>query len=112
MTDSDFTKLREVSEAIAKETYPGVSLGTVLAFLAVAEEEGRSVSDIVKLLNKPQTNVSRSLLDLSVKTRSKLESYDLLEPKVDGDDMRVKRYHLSQKGKRLMRRIHKIMERE
>jgi DNA-binding MarR family transcriptional regulator len=75
------------------------------AFLLVALNEGSSLRDIVELSGKPQSTMSRHLLDLGERNRRMEQGLDLVAWRIAPEELRRKEYYLTPKGRALLRRI-------
>jgi len=75
------------------------------AFIAVATNEGKSVSDLADLVGANLSTMSRHLLDLGQFNRKKEPGHGLIEPKQDPMNLRVKNYVLTPKGKLVLKNI-------
>src|SRR5215468_10629367 len=86
-----------------------VSAKCIHAFLLVAANEGRSVSEYAQLIKMPQSTLSRVLLDLGDSNRYNGEGFDLIFSRDNPEDRREKEYHLTDKGRTLVHRISRIV---
>jgi DNA-binding MarR family transcriptional regulator len=75
------------------------------AFLLVAMNEGCSLKDVVEMSGKPQSTVSRHLLDLGDRNRQGEPGLGLVAWRIAPDELRRKEYTLTAKGRALLRRI-------
>jgi DNA-binding MarR family transcriptional regulator len=84
---------------------PQIPASMIEAFLLVALNEGCSLRDIVELSGKPQSTVSRHLLDLGERNRKMEPGLGLVAWRIAPDELRRKEYSLTPKGRSLLRRI-------
>lgn len=70
----------------------------VLSFLAVATDEGNSVTYYAEKLGINQTTMSRHLLDIGPSNRNHTEGYGLIDFRVDPLERRKHQYFLTPKG--------------
>jgi DNA-binding MarR family transcriptional regulator len=84
---------------------PQIPASMIEAFLLVALNEGCSLRDIVELSGKPQSTVSRHLLDLGERNRKMEPGLGLVEWRIAAEELRRKEYRLTPKGRSLLRRI-------
>jgi DNA-binding MarR family transcriptional regulator len=84
---------------------PQIPASMIEAFLRVALNEGCSLRDIVELSGKPQSTVSRHLLDLGDRNRKGEPGLGLVSWRIAPDELRRKEYSLTAKGRGLLRRI-------
>lgn len=90
--------LRELRTAIA----PNVPTQVVQAFLAVALNEGKSLTDYASMLDTNVSTASRQMLDLGERNRKGEKGYMLVDRQVDSANLRVNRYFLTSKGRLLL----------
>jgi DNA-binding MarR family transcriptional regulator len=84
---------------------PQIPASMIEAFLLVALNESCSLRDIVELSGKPQSTVSRHLLDLGERNRKMEPGLGLVAWRIAPDELRRKEYTLTPKGRSLLRRI-------
>ena len=84
---------------------PQIPASMIEAFLLVALNEGCSLRDIVELSGKPQSTMSRHLLDLGERNRKMEPGLGLVAWRIAPDELRRKEYYLTPKGRALLRRI-------
>jgi DNA-binding MarR family transcriptional regulator len=77
----------------------------VLAFLAVATEEGESVTYYAQKLGTNQTTMSRHLLDIGPSNRNHGEGYGLIDYRSDPLERRKHQYFLTPKGRQFVETI-------
>lgn len=102
--------LRRFSNALGKfaELSPTMPVMQVLAFMVVAQNEGKSLGELGKIANIKQSTMSRYLLDLSDKTRIGAAGYGLVKRESDPQELRRNMYSLTPKGRLLVREIEEI----
>jgi len=84
---------------------PQIPAGMIEAFLRVALDEGTSLRDVVEKSGKPQSTVSRHLLDLGDRDRKGDPGLGLVVWRISPQELRRKEYTLSPKGRALLHRI-------
>lgn len=89
---------------------PLVSTQLMQAFLAVALNEGKTLTEIAEQLGSNLSTASRQLLDLGDRNRKLEPGYMLVDRKVDPMNLRVNRYTLTPKGKLLYQELAQIMK--
>lgn len=98
--------LRQVRTAID----PTVPTQLVQAFLAVALNEGQTLTELAEHLGTNISTASRQLLDLGERNRKMEPGYNLVDRKVDPMNLRVNRYSLTPKGRLLIKELAEIMK--
>lgn len=98
--------LRQVRTAID----PLVPTQVVQAFLAVAVNEGRTLTELAEALGTNVSTASRQLLDLGDRNRKMEDGYKLVDRQADPMNLRVNRYTLTPKGKLLIQELAEIMK--
>lgn len=82
----------------------------LLILINVALHEGLSQKELLSQLDSTSiTALSRNIADLSALTAAKRPGPDLLELRIDPMNLRVRRVHLTRRGKRFMDRWTRIM---
>jgi len=76
-----------------------IPLQYVLSFLAVAADEGHSVTYYARKVGINQTTMSRHLLDVGPSNRNHGEGYGLIDYRIDPLERRKHQYFLTVKGK-------------
>jgi DNA-binding MarR family transcriptional regulator len=84
---------------------PQIPASMIEAFFLVAMNEGCSLKDVVELSGKPQSTISRHLLDLGEFNRNREPGLGLVAWRVSPMELRRKEYYLTPKGKGLLRRV-------
>lgn len=85
------------------QTFPVSFMRT---FLTVALKQGLGPVDYGKRMSVVTPVVSRALAKLGMRGRTKKEKpYELIEPFDDDDDARAIHYHLTPRGKALLKKI-------
>ena len=84
---------------------PQIPASMIEAFLLVAMNEGCSLRDITEMSGKPQSTMSRHLLDLGDTNRQGGVGLGLVRWRIAPDELRRKEYTLTPKGRGLLRRV-------
>ena len=79
------------------------------AFLLVALEEGRSVSEYAKRVGLTQAVMTRILFSLGSSSQGRAPGYGLVQQTIDPNDSRRTQTFLSAKGKVLMHEMGRLM---
>jgi DNA-binding MarR family transcriptional regulator len=74
-------------------------------FLMVARDPGKGATEYGRKLGVQQAVASRILLEIGQKSRGLSGGFGLVESSVDPIDLRLKRYHLTLKGRELAERV-------
>ena len=77
----------------------------VLSFLAVATNEGQSVTHYAAQLGVNQTTMSRHLLDIGPSNRRHEDGYGLIDFRVDPLERRKHQYFLTHKGQQFIEMV-------
>ena len=88
-----------------QEHEPQIPASMISAFLLVALNEGCSLREVVEMSGKPQSTVSRHLLDLGERNRKGEPGLRLVAWRIAQEELRRKEYYLTPKGRALLRRI-------
>lgn len=89
---------------------PDITAQRLSIFLAVAAHEGLSQRELLQRLEGTSiTALSRNLADLSSFTSRKQTGPGLVELRTDPMNLRVKRVHLTGRGRRLLRELEDAM---
>ena len=95
-----------------KELRSTMPMQYVITFLLVADEEGLTVGDYAKKAGVAGSVMSRHLLDLSVHQRTKTGAgFAIIETRQNLKNLREHTVHLTDKGRALFHRIHRVVER-
>lgn len=96
--------LRRISDVITRfrNLSPTMPVAEVQMFLAVALNEGASLTDLSALLDMKKSTASRYLLNLSDKTRTGSEGYGLVTREADPSELRRNMYGLTAKGRKII----------
>jgi DNA-binding MarR family transcriptional regulator len=84
---------------------PQIPASMIEAFLLVALNEGCSLRQVVEMSGKPQSTMSRQLLDLGDRNRTGAPGLGLVEWRIAPEELRRKEYYLTPKGRALLKRI-------
>jgi DNA-binding MarR family transcriptional regulator len=87
------------------DEFADMPTGMASTFLRVAMNEGCSLKDVVELSGKPQSTMSRYLLDLGERDRTGKPGHGLVAWRIAPEELRRKEYRLTAKGKALLHRI-------
>ncbi len=90
---------------------PSIPSSYIAAFLAVAMDPGHGTAHYSKSLGMLQPVGSRVLLEIGQKTRTGGPGLGLVAAEYDKDDLRLKRYFLTAKGRGLLSKIDVAMSR-
>ncbi len=113
MTDEETKAIRRLERTLrlARASIdPLVPTQLVQAFLAVATNEGRTLTEIAENLGTNISTASRQLLDLGDRNRKMAPGYQLVDRQVDPMNLRVNRYTLTPKGRILIQELASIMK--
>lgn len=110
-------RLREIANLVTDNMSVNITMHTLETLLAVAEDEGLTITEYAKKLRTSMNTVSRQLLDLGdrgrpdKKTGQAKPGFKLVEPVIDPMDLRSKTYRLTPKGRNFVNSIVNILER-
>lgn len=104
LNDTDRAKLNTLVRSLStfrllSERMP---LNYVMSFLAVALEEGQSVTDYAERLGLSMSTMSRHLLDIGERNRTMEPGHGLVTYRPDPLELRKHQYFLTPKGKTLL----------
>ena len=106
-TLQDAAQLRVIDRALRyarAKLSPDITAQRLLILVCVSIHEGLSQRELLRKLDTTSiTALSRNLADLSELTTKKLPGPGLIELRTDPTNLRVKRVHLTAKGKRFIR---------
>jgi DNA-binding MarR family transcriptional regulator len=88
---------------------PNMPVAQIQAFLLVALDEGDGMTEIADKVDVKPSTASRYLIDLG---SSAQDTYGLINRGFDSTNVRKARYHLTDKGKRLVKAISAILREE
>jgi DNA-binding MarR family transcriptional regulator len=112
ISDADFVAVKKLERALRQVRAaidPLVPTQVVQAFLAVATNEGKTLSELSEILGTNLSTASRQLLDLGDRNRKMEQGYMLIDRKSDPMNLRINRYTLTPKGKLLFKELATIM---
>jgi DNA-binding MarR family transcriptional regulator len=112
ISDADFVAVKKLERALRQVRAaidPLVPTQVVQAFLAVATNEGKTLSELSEILGTNLSTASRQLLDLGDRNRKMEQGYMLIDRKSDPMNLRINRYTLTPKGKLLFKQLATIM---
>lgn len=84
-----------------------IAARSVQAFLLVAQNEGLPLQEYARLAQMTRVNMSRNLLDIADWNRRGQPGYGLVVGREHIPNRRWKEYHLTDKGRALVRKIGK-----
>lgn len=93
--------IRELRTAID----PNVPTQVIQAVLAVAQDEGQTLSTYASRLGTNISTASRHFLDLGERNRKMEKGYQLIDRQVDPSNLRINRYYLTTKGRLLVQSL-------
>jgi DNA-binding MarR family transcriptional regulator len=96
---SNLRKLNRVFNQVRAATHPNVSAAIVQGLIAVALNEGKTVTELAEVLGTNLSTTSRHLLDLGDRNRKMQPGYGLVTSRVDASNLRAKRFTLTPKGR-------------
>jgi hypothetical protein len=92
------------------ELSPTIPASYIVSFLAVAEKEGRPVSEYANELGIYKAVMTRHLLDLGERDRHGGVGMQVIAQKRDGQDLRVNRSFINEKGAALLSKVRRAWE--
>jgi DNA-binding MarR family transcriptional regulator len=87
-----------------RDVRPAMSINRLIAFLMVAESEGRSISEYARDAGVSNAVMVQELIRLSSKLINNQPGPDLLERRADAHDPRIMAVNLTGKGRALLAR--------
>jgi DNA-binding MarR family transcriptional regulator len=102
------SKLKEFDRcimALQASTDPTIPSQMMRTFIAVCENEGKSMTELAEVVGANVSTMSRHLLDLGPRNRKMEPGYGLIESRTDPMNLRVKCFFLTPKGKLALRNI-------
>lgn len=111
--DASMRRLVAVADIVGafRELSPSFPASYMLAFLDVAMRPGGGSTDYMATLETVQPVMSRILVALGPKSRAGEDGFGLIETALDVRDLRRRRSFLTPKGKGLLKRITRAVER-
>lgn len=113
MTDAELKVVQKVDRLISQfrsAIDPNVPAGMLQTLMAVAMNDGASLTKIADTVSSNISTTSRHLLELGDRNRRMEPGYGLVDRAVDPMNLRQNVYTLTAKGKLLLANIVKIME--
>lgn len=101
--------IRKRSTAVSSVGDMHMTLGQCQAFLAVAMNENSTMVDLSRLTGMSHSTISRYLINISTIVHHGSEGLGLIHAKTDPDNLRCKRYTLTDKGRSLARTLVKTV---
>lgn len=111
-TDDDLTAVKRLERALRQvrtSIDPLVPAQVVQAFLAVATNEGKTLTELAEVLGTNMSTASRQFLDLGERNRKMEPGYQLINREVDPMNLRINRYTLTPKGRLLVKELAAII---
>lgn len=98
------TLLRQLYNALAKlrEISPHMPISEAQMFIAVALNEGASLTELSEALDLKKSSASRYLLNLSDRTRAGENGYGVVSRETDPQELRKNMYALTAKGRSIL----------
>lgn len=113
MTDQELKAVRKVDTLLSQfrsSIDPNIPAQMLQTFMAVAMNEGKSLTEIAEVVSANLSTASRHLLELGDRNRRMEPGYGLVARNPDPMNLRQNAYSLTAKGKLLLANIIKIME--
>ncbi len=113
MTDKEMAAARKVDRLLSQfrsSIDPNIPAQMLQTFMAVAMNEGKSLTEIAEMVSANMSTASRHLLELGERNRRLEAGYNLVARTPDPMNLRQNSYTLTPKGKLLFSSILKIME--
>ncbi|WMT73795.1 hypothetical protein [Bradyrhizobium sp. Ash2021] len=111
---SDETRQAAKALRLALEPFvalnPTIPASYIISFLAVAEKEGRAVSEYAHEAGMYKAVMTRHLLDLGERDRRGGEGMNIIEQRRDRQDLRINRSFISEKGAALLSKVRRAWE--
>jgi hypothetical protein len=92
------------------ELNPNIPASYIITFLAVAEKEGRPVTEYANEVGLFKAVMTRHLLDLGERDRRGGEGMGVIDQKRDRKDLRINRSFISEKGAALLSKVRRAWE--
>lgn len=92
------------------ELSPTIPASYIVSFLAVAEKEGRPVSEYANEVGIYKAVMTRHLLDLGERDRKGGEGMNVIEQRRDRQDLRINRSFINEKGAALLSKVRRAWE--
>jgi DNA-binding MarR family transcriptional regulator len=90
---------------------PTIPASYIVSFLAVAEKEGRPVSEYANDIGLFKAVMTRHLLDLGERDRHGGEGMGVIEQRRDKQDLRINRTFINEKGATLLSKVRRALGR-
>jgi len=113
MTDKDLSAARKVDLLLRQfrtSIDPNIPAQMLQTFMAVAMNEGKSLTEIAKFVGSSISTASRHALELGARNRRMEPGYGLVARTTNPMNLRQNAYTLTPKGKLLLNNILKVME--
>lgn len=92
------------------ELNPTIPASYLISFLAVAEKEGRPVSEYANEVGMFKAVMTRHLLDLGERDRHGGEGMGVIKQERDRQDLRINRTFINEKGATLLSKVRRAWE--
>jgi len=113
MTPDDMKTLKRINRVLGimrTSISPTVPVQVVQAFVAVALNEGKSLTEIAQICGGNLSTTSRHLLDLGERNRKKEPGYGLVHRAEDAEQLRKNNYTLTPRGRLLAAQLAAVLE--
>ncbi|MEN6541102.1 MarR family winged helix-turn-helix transcriptional regulator [Parvibaculum sp.] len=112
--DDDMKSIRTAFKLLTafREISPTMPISLATTFLTVAMNEHSSLTDLNRHLDLKTSTLSRHLLDLGVRNRKMTEGLGLIDCRQDPMELRKNQYTLTPKGRTLLRKVLKLIEKD
>lgn len=113
MTEQEIKAVTKVDRLLGEfrsSIDPNIPAQMLQTFMAVAMNEGKSLTEYAELVSANLSTASRHMLELGDRNRRLEAGYGLVVRTPDPMNLRQNAYTLSRKGKLLLANIVKIME--
>lgn len=97
--------INEVVTILRTAVSPVATLASVQTYLTLAINEGKSLTEISKVMHQTVATTSRNMLDLGDRNRRKEPGYGLVKSEQNPMELRSNMYSLSPKGRMLADQI-------
>lgn len=113
MTDKELKAVQKADRLLSQfrtSIDPNIPAQMLQTFMAVAMNEGKSLTEIAEAVHANMSTASRHLLELGERNRRMEPGYNLVSRTPDPMNLRQNAYSLTSKGKLLIANVVKIME--
>lgn len=95
-----------------RDISPSMTVSMAVTFLSVAANEGTSLVDLKGPTGFKTSTLSRHLIDLGDRNRKKEAGLGLVDCRQDPMELRKNQYTLTPKGRTLLRKVLKLIEKD